>query len=68
MTIKYTPMKPEHRLKFERWEATRDRTAEFVKLPEADRSAKLAKLRKNDPTFCQAANAELRRHQPSPRK
>jgi len=66
--ITFTPMKPEHRAKFERWETTRDRANELEKLPEAERAAKLTEIQKRDSTLFQAVNAELRRRQPSPKK
>jgi hypothetical protein len=65
VAIKYTPMPEDKRAAFERAEVIRDRLAELIKLPEADRAAKLAELKKSDLRLFEAVSAALQRLKPS---
>jgi hypothetical protein len=68
VAIKYTPMPEQQRTAFERAEVIRDRTAELVNLPEADRVAKLKELRTSDVRLFEAVNAALQRLRAIPKK
>ena len=68
VAIKYTPMPDDKRTAFERAEVVRDRLAELIKLPDADRTAKLKELRTSDVGLFEAVSAALQRLRPNSKK